>query len=265
MSRLTLSEIWIYPIKSLGGISLTQARVMKKGLQYDRRWMLVDDAGVFLTQRVHPIMALFKTSIDDTNLTVRFQEHTLQLSLAPTYDPNPLTVTIWDDTVTAHEVNPEISTWFSRHVGMSCRLVYFPEENARQVDLKYSPAGNHVSLADAYPLLIIGQSSLDDLNQRMQAPLPMNRFRPNLVFTGGEPYEEDTWRDFAVGTTRFVGVKPCARCALPTINQDTAEKGQEPTRTLATYRRSENKILFGQNVLTVEPAIVTVGEAITLQ
>jgi uncharacterized protein YcbX len=265
MSRLTLSEIWIYPIKSLGGISLTQARVMKKGLQFDRRWMLVDDAGVFLTQRVHPIMALFKTSIDGTHLTIRFKEHTLQLPLAPTYDPSPLTVTIWDDSVTAYEVSAETSAWFSHHLGMSCRLVYFPEENPRQVDLKYSPEGNHVSLADAYPLLIIGQSSLDDLNRRMQVPLPMNRFRPNLVFTGGEPYEEDTWHDFAVGTTRFIGAKPCARCALPTVNQDTAEKGQEPTRTLATYRRSENKILFGQNVLTVDPAIVTVGEAITLQ
>lgn len=265
MSRLTLSEIWIYPIKSLGGISLTQARVMGKGLQYDRRWMLVDEAGVFLTQRVHPIMALFKTSIDDTHLTVRFKEHTLPLHLVPTFDPHPLTVTIWDDTVTAYEVNTEVSAWFSRHMGMPCRLVYFPEENPRQVDLKYSPEGNHVSLADAYPLLIIGQRSLDDLNQRMQVPLPMNRFRPNLVFTGGEPYEEDTWRNFTVGTTRFIGAKPCARCALPTIDQDTAEKGQEPTRTLATYRRSENKILFGQNVLTVDPAIVTVGEAITLQ
>jgi uncharacterized protein YcbX len=265
MSRLTLSEIWIYPIKSLGGISLTQARVMKKGLQYDRRWMLVDEAGVFLTQRVHPIMALFKTSIDSSKLTVRFKEHTLVLDLAPTYDPNPLTVTIWDDRVTAYEVDREISAWFSHHMNMPCRLVYFPEENARQIELKYSPEGSYVSLADAYPLLIIGQRSLDDLNQRLQVPLPMNRFRPNLVFTGGEPYEEDTWRDFAVGTTRFIGVKPCARCALPTIDQDTAEKGQEPTRTLATYRRSENKILFGQNVLTVDPAIVTVGETITLQ
>jgi len=263
MAPLTLSEIWIYPIKSLGGIRLSKARVMKKGLQYDRRWMLTDENGGFLTQRVYPRMALFKQSIDDTHVTVRYKEHALQLPLNPVYDPSPMTVTIWDDTATAHEVNPEVSAWFSTHLEMACKLVYFPEENPRQIDLKYSPEGNHVSLADAYPLLLIGQSSLDDLNQRLGEPLPMNRFRPNLVFTGGAPYEEDTWRDFVVGTTRFVGVKPCARCVLTTVNQDTAEKGQEPLRTLATYRRDGNKILFGQNVLTVDLATISVGDTIT--
>ncbi|MBL0742403.1 MOSC domain-containing protein [Chryseolinea lacunae] len=264
MPHLTLSEIWIYPVKSLGGIRLQHAEVEKKGLRHDRRWMLVDLEGKFLTQRVHPVMALFKQSIDDHHLTIHFKGDVLSLDLHPDYIPQPLSVTVWDDTVTAFEVSAHVSQWFSERMEMPCRLVYFPEDNARPVDPGYATPQDHVSLADAFPLLIIGQSSLDDLNQRLAEPLPMNRFRPNLVFTGGQPYEEDTWKHFTVGTTRFIGAKPCARCVLTTVNQDTAVKGAEPLRTLATYRKRDNKIYFGQNVLTVDHATVAVGDAIVL-
>ena len=145
---------------------------------------------------------------------------------------NPTTVNIWDDTVSAFDVDGSYSQWFSELLESPCRLVYFPEENSRPVDPRYKVNHEQVSLADAYPFLIIGQSSLDDLNSRLTEPIPMNRFRPNFVFTGGEPFEEDTWRNFSIGSTRFVGVKMCARCQLPTVNQDTAEKGAEPIKTL---------------------------------
>lgn len=267
MSELRLSEIWIYPIKSLGGIRLNHSRVLEKGLEYDRRWMLVDEHGVFLSQRNTPALALLKLSFEYHELKIvdSRQSAAHSILLHPQMPGGGEKVVIWDDTVTAYEVNQKSSLWFSQSLGLNCRLVYFPEENSRPVDPKYKVHDEHVSLADGYPFLIIGQSSLDYLNSKLAESLPMNRFRPNFVVTGGEPHEEDTWRNFTIGPNRFVGVKPCARCAIPTINQDTAEKGIEPTRTLATYRKSDNKILFGQNLLAIDHQHVTEGDLITIQ
>jgi uncharacterized protein YcbX len=267
MSELRLSEIWIYPIKGLGGIRLTEAKVLGKGLAFDRRWMLVDENGVFMTQRDNPTMALFKLEMENGKLKIvhNRQSTVHSISLHPRNFENEERVTIWDDTVTACEVSKESSAWFSEILNLKCRLVHFPEENSRAVDPKYKVNDEHVSLADGYPFLIIGQESLNFLNSKLIQPIPMNRFRPNFVFTGGEPNEEDTWRNFTIGSNRFMGVKPCARCAVPTINQETAEKGIEPTRTLATYRRKENKILFGQNLLAIDHLEVKEGDFINIQ
>lgn len=264
MRELKLTQINIYPIKSLGGISLTSANVMPKGLQYDRRWMLVDKDGVGLTQRVHPTMALFKLGIEKNHLIVNHKESYLNIPI-DLQTSQSMKVAIWDDIVYANEVSENVSQWFSDGLGISCRLVSFPEQNARPVDPKYKVNDEHVSLADAYPFLIIGQSSLDDLNERLTDSVPMNRFRPNFVFTGGDPYEEDDWRNFTIGTTRFVGVKPCSRCVLTTVNQDTSEKGVEPLKTLSTYRKRNNKIYFGQNLVALDFNTVCVGDVITLQ
>ena len=265
MPELKLTQIWIYPIKSLGGISLSSARVMEKGLEYDRRWMLVDESGKFMTQRIYPKMALFKLSMDDIQLTVTHHQHSLKLDLNEQPETPPINVTIWNDTVLAHEVDVTYSQWFSNLLGVSCRLVYFPEENSRPVDPRYRVNGEQVSLADAYPFLIIGQSSLDDLNSRLTTPVPMNRFRPNFVFTGGKPFEEDTWRNFMIGSTRFVGVKLCERCVLTTVNQDTAEKGVEPLKMLNSYRKRDNKVYYGQNLVALDHSRVNIGDLITLQ
>ena len=267
MNELRLAEIWIYPIKSLGGIRLNHAKVLEKGLAYDRRWMLVDENGVFMTQRNHPTMALFRLTIENRELRIVYgpQSTDHSISLNPTDFENGERVTIWDDTVTACEVSKVSSAWFSTILGTKCRLVYFPEENSRAVDPIYKVNDEHVSLADGYPFLIIGQESLNFLNSKLAQPIPMNRFRPNFVYTGGEPNEEDTWRNFTIGSNRFVGVKPCGRRAIPTINQETAEKSDEPTRTLATYRRKENKILFGQNLLATDHQEVKEGDLITIQ
>lgn len=265
MPELKLTQIWIYPIKSLGGISLSSAKVMGKGLQYDRRWMLVDESGTFMTQRVYPKMALFKLSINDGQLIITHAQQSLKLDPEKRPVSNAITVSIWNDKVSAFEVDPSYSKWFSTLLGVPCRLIHFPEENARPVDPRYKVNEEHVSLADAYPFLIIGQSSLDDLNSKLVDPVPMNRFRPNFVFTGGAPYEEDTWRNFSIGSTRFVGVKLCDRCVLTTVNQDTAEKGIEPLKTLTSYRKRDNKVYFGQNLVAVDNTHVNIGDKITLQ
>jgi uncharacterized protein YcbX len=269
MRQLTLSEIWIYPIKSLGGITLHSAKVLEKGLQHDRRWMLIDENSVFMTQRNFTQMALFKLSINGDNLTITYKKNPGSLenpSISLNSNVPPLgqviTATIWDDQVDVVEVDHRISEWFSNHLNIKCKLVSFPETHSRPVDPKYKINGEQVSLADAFPFLIIGQASLELLNSKLKEPIPMNRFRPNFVFAGGVAHEEDNWRNFTIGINRFVGVKPCARCAVPTINQDTAEKGVEPSLTLSTYRRRENKILFGQNAVALDHGQVHVGDTI---
>jgi uncharacterized protein YcbX len=167
--------------------------------------------------------------------------------------------------VIVHEVSRIHSEWFSKNIGMRVRLVAFPEGNERPVDKRYAVGNDQVSLADAYPLLLIGQSSLDDLNQRLNSPVPMNRFRPSVVFTGGEPFEEDEWGKFTLGNLNFAGVKPCKRCILITIDQDTGVKGAEPLATLSKYRKKDNGVYFGQNVIPTELGKISIGDEIILK
>lgn len=238
---------------------------MDKGLQYDRRWMLVDEEGVFLTQRLNPRMALLKISLDETNqqLTIAMDQDHHTLSMRQPDSP-AIRAKVWDDEVNVTEVSKESSQWFSNMLNMNCRLVSFPEQNPRPVNPLFSVNNEHVSLADGYPILIIGEQSLADLNIRLAKPVLMNRFRPNFVFAGGVPYEEDTWKHFRIGENDFFGVKPCSRCVLTTINQETAEQGREPLATLSTYRKQDNKIYFGQNVLAIDHNEVKEGDEITL-
>lgn len=273
MKQLTLTEIWVYPVKSLGGISLNYSKVLEKGLAFDRRWMLVDEAGQFLTQRIHPKMALFKLAINGDHLYIVFQDPTLPKVNQPSINFNaslpPLgevyTAKIWDDDVAVIEIDRTISKWFSSCLDIPCRLVNFPETHPRVIEPQSKLNNVHVSLADAYPFLIIGQSSLNDLNTRLKDPVPMNRFRPNFVYKGGEAYEEDLWKNFSIGGNKFAGVKPCARCVVTTINQVTGEKGFEPLLTLSHYRKKENKVLFGQNVIAIDQTAVAVGDLISVE
>lgn len=259
---LRLTEIWIYPVKSLGGVPLIRSRMLPKGLQYDRRWMLVDDNGVVITQRVHTQMAFFRVHQQGDVFIITHAGDTLELPADAPAGGEPLDVQIWDDRVTAFEVSPYHSQWFSERMRISCRLVSFPEENPRQIDTRYAAAGEHVSLADAYPLLIIGEASLAYLNTLLKEPITMKRFRPNLVFSGGEANDEDNWKAFHIGGQLFEGVKRCDRCVLTTIDPLTGKKGAEPLKTLASYRRVSNKIYFGQNVIGRTQDVISVGDRI---
>jgi uncharacterized protein YcbX len=259
---LRISGIFIYPVKSLGGIPVGSASVMKKGLQHDRRWMLVDSGNIFLTQRIHTRMALFKMNFANEGFQVTYDGNDIVIPSA--MEGESVRAKIWDDEVTVQEVSTTHSNWFSKHLGFPCKLVAFPEENDRPVDVRYRLGDDHVSLADAYPLMMIGQSTLDDLNRRMEIPLPMNRFRPSVVFTGGEPFEEDHWDKFTMNNLRFAGVKLCKRCVLITIDQATGVKGTEPLATLSTYRKKDNGVYFGQNVIPMEPGKLSIGDEIII-
>lgn len=265
MSRtLVLQEIYLYPIKSLGGISVSEAFVEERGFRYDRRWMLVDKKGDFVTQRQHPQLALLQVSLSKTQLEVfskgdPSQRIAFDLGLVSDQE---LQVSIWGDQVLARVVSADVSRWFSDFLQMELDLVVMPESSQRKMDPRYAVQGESVSFADGMPYVMIGQASLDELNQRLEVPVSMDRFRPNLVFSGGQAFEEDQFTRIKVGEIDFQVVKPCARCVLITVNQQTGEKGKEPLATLATYRTVNNKVYFGQNAVALTPGIVRVGDLI---
>lgn len=261
---MTLSEIRIYPIKSMGGISLRSARILPKGLELDRQWMLLDADGVFMTQRQYPQMALFKLSLGDDHILVAYRNDRLSIPLASDTGSSMRTK-IWKDEVSVVQTAPEFNNWFSERTGIACRLVTFPEENPRTVERGHRSAEDHARLQDAFPFLIIGQGSLDELNSRLEIPVPMDRFRPNLVFTGGEPNEEDTWRDFSIGGLPFLATRKCARCNIPGVDQQIARRGKEPLATLAGYRQEGNKIMFGMNAVGPSYGEIKTGDQIRVK
>ncbi|WP_426328016.1 MOSC domain-containing protein [Pedobacter sp. R-06] len=264
MNKLVLSEINIYPIKSLGGIRLEKALLEERGLQYDRRWMLVDEEGIFITQRKHFKLALLQVNIGGGKLSVSHKalpEQSISFSLDEDTG-EALSVVIWNDTATALEVNKAVSDWFSNFLNFKVRLVKMPLTEKRLVDRDYATNDEIVSFADGYPCLLIGQSSLDGLNEKLDDPIRMDRFRPNFVFIGGYPHVEDGFKTFHIGEVLFSAIKPCARCVLITIDQQTGEKGQEPLRTLASYRTVGKKIMFGQNLLHQQSGVIRVGDEV---
>ena len=263
MNDRILSEIWRYPVKSLGGEQISAGRILPKGLEYDRRWMLTDTSMQFLTQRTVPELALFRARIGGNDLVVQHNEHRIHVPIEARHG-DLFQATVWADTVQVHGCSSDADTWFSDLLHRAVRLVAFPEKEARQVDLAYSARGQWVSLADGYPFLVIGEASLADLNARLEQPVPMNRFRPNFVFTGMHAYEEDGWKKFGIGAVDFVGVKPCARCVMTTVDQATGRKNTEPLATLAGYRKRGGQVYFGQNVLPCNVGTVAVGDAILI-
>jgi uncharacterized protein len=257
----TISGIYIYTVKSLDGISLQEAEVTDRGLKYDRRWMIVDINNKFLTQRTHPQMALITVDIMKDYLVFRNKKSSEQFEvMIKENDGNKLSVNVWDDTVSALHVNSMIDEWISQTLNLKCKLVYMPDDSNRFVDRKYASKNEITSFSDAYPFLIIGQSSLDDLNTRLAEKVPMNRFRPNFVFTGGKPFEEDEMKKFKIGNVVFYGVKPCSRCVVTTVNQETAEKKEEPLKTLSSYRTINNMVMFGMNLLHEGNGILHIGD-----
>ncbi|MEX2603837.1 MAG: MOSC N-terminal beta barrel domain-containing protein [Gracilimonas sp.] len=256
-----LKDIFIYPIKSLGGIRVDESIAGERGLQYDRRWMLVNNQGKFLSQRTHPNMALLQVELKKSGLRVFHKQNRDNEILIP-FEPqnsNMMPVQIWDDEVEGQIVDSGLSRWFSSQLGIECNLVFMPSKVRRKVDPKYAVNAETVSFADGMPYLLIGQASLDDLNSRLENPVPMNRFRPNLVFAGGRPYEEDEWEELLVGEAQFRIVKPCARCIITTTDQESSNRGKEPLKTLATYRKVKNKVLFGQNMIWIKGEEIRTG------
>jgi uncharacterized protein YcbX len=262
---IQIQDLYIYPIKSLGGYRVEEAEVTPRGLAHDRRWMLIDQNHRFLTQREHPTMALLKVRPAEKGFRITDQNHPDQMLEIPwTCTGEALEVEIWGDRCQAVTLSAEADAWFTQALGSPCRLVYMPESSRRQVDLNYAPEGTITGFTDGYPILMISQASLDDLNARLSVSVPMNRFRPNLVIAGAEAYAEDRMDSFDINGIAFRGVKPCARCVMTTIDQETGTAGKDPLRTLASYRQNGNKVLFGQNVLGQGSVVLKVGDPVSV-
>jgi uncharacterized protein len=260
-----LSALNIYPIKSARGIELQQSEVDEFGLRYDRRWMVVDQAGRFLSQRSHPRLALVVPSVQGG--TLRLDAPGMS-PLETSLDPRPTVSTrvmVWDDSCEASWLGEKAASWFSEFLGCVCSLVHMGDAIVRPADPALARQGSRGSFADGFPFLLLSEESLADLNRRLTEPLPMNRFRPNLVVSGGRPYQEDEWETMEIGGIRFRVVKPCGRCVVTTTDQSTGERGKEPLRTLATYRKRDGEVMFGQNVIHERPGRLRVGDSVLVR
>ena len=260
-----ISQLFIYPVKSLGGIAVQEALVTSRGLQHDRRWMLINNKNRFLTQRSNAQLALFQLELTADGFKVVYLP-TTSTEIIP-FKPQineELTVHIWNDECRATLVSYNLNEWFSKILNAEVRLVYMSDDSIRSVDDQYAGPGHITSFADDYPMLLIGQSSLDDLNMRLAKLVPMNRFRPNMVIDGVEPYLEDKMQHFTAAGIDFYGIKPCARCVMTTIDQQTASAGIEPLKTMARYRKANKKIYFGQNLVHLGSGILKVGDEIAI-
>lgn len=243
---------------------MSSASLTDRGFQYDRRWMLVDADNHFITQREYPQMSLLQTAIENDLLVIYHKNNTEDKLILPIYlqAGTACKVKVWNDESMAVYVSEIADEWLSRSLSIPCRLVYMPDSERRKVDQQYAFNHEITGFSDAFPLLMIGQASLDDLNSRLERPLPMNRFRPNIVFTGGEPYEEDIMEHVVVNKIDLYGVKLCARCAITTTDQTNAQRGKEPLKTFAGYRLKNNKVYFGQNMLHANTGVINVGDVI---
>lgn len=267
---MIISEINVYPIKSLAGISVKSSTIENRGLRFDRRWMLVDEKNRFLTQREFPKMATVSVEFLKSGLGVTSDNETLEIPFLPN-SAETASVKIWSSRCRARVYERKINDWFSAVLQTECKLVLMPEESIRKVNYFYAVhKDDAVSFADGYPVLLAGENSLADLNSRLETPVPMNRFRPNLVVQGSDAFAEDGWKKIKIGKAVFHVVKPCGRCVMTTIDQRTGEKqGTEPLKTLAAFRipkRSiKKKILFGQNLIAEDVGeVLNVGDQIEI-
>jgi uncharacterized protein len=266
-----LTSIHIYPLKAARAVDLEESMVEPCGLAGDRRWLLVDKAGRFVSQREEPTMARVTVRpAGRGSITVSAAGRPVLSVPAPCAPSGAemLRVTVWSSTVLAAAAGPAADSWFSGFLGRAVRLVYLDDPTRRAVDREYGAAGDVVSFADGYPLLLTSDGSLGELGRWLvengDQPVPMNRFRPNVVVAGAAPWAEDGWRRIRIGAVSFRVVKPCGRCVVTTIDQATAERGSQPLNMLGRRRRFGQMLVFGQNMIADAPGLIRVGDPVQI-
>ncbi|MCX6016659.1 MAG: MOSC domain-containing protein [Chloroflexales bacterium] len=262
---MQIHALYIYPIKGCRGVSVNQAKVEDIGLADDRRYLVVDADGKFLSQRELPAMARIVVTATATGWQLASDNHA-PLQITPFYTGITRLVTIWRNTSTVVDQGNDVAEWLSHVLGQPCRLVRMALGYRRHVDPKYAthPA-DAVSFADGYASLIANEASLADLNTRLATPIGMDRFRPNIVVSGATAWAEDQWHELQVGNVTMTAVKPCARCTVTTTDQLTGERSLEPLATLNTFRKQALGVIFGQNLVHGSSGIIHVGDPITLR
>ena len=261
MPEVTVSALYVYPIKAMRGTALPDAHVERRGIRHDRRWMLVDDAGKFLSQREHAKLALVDVRVEANGLLVQAPGHA-SLEIPFRASGRRRTVTIWSSSCEAVSVSTEAARYFSDYLGAPCDLVHMPDTTERVASLKYGRPTDLVGFADGFALLLASTESLADLNARANAEIPMDRMRPNVVVSGAPPFAEDAWKEITMGALAFRVVKPCDRCVVTTVDQATGAKGREPLATLARFRKIGNDVFFGQNLAHDTEGTLHVGDPV---
>jgi len=259
-----LTDITVFPVKSLAGIQLNESQVTPFGLKNDRMKMLVDNQGVFISQRKFPQMALIKTQILDQQLRLTAP------AMAPLtighehFTDQSLAVDVWGDTCFGFVADKQINRWLSQFLDLPVRLVSYDASQPRATDPKYALRDDQVSFADGFPLLVISQASLADLNSRLETPVPMSAFRPNIVIDGCDAYAEDQWQQIRVGEVVFDAVKPCSRCVLTTVDPQTGiRRGDgQPLKMLSQYRRAPGGVMFGMNLIPRSPGTIRLNDPV---
>jgi uncharacterized protein YcbX len=257
----SVEEIYIYPIKSLAGISLKSAHAEEMGFENDRRWMLINAENIHVTQREYPIMSQFYPQILGDKVQITF-EGEIHEFLIDEHLENSIESQVWDDKSEVFEVNKNSSKWFSDKLGFECRLVKINEIGARKHESSRTNETYNVSLADGYPYLLIGTESLDFLNEKLEEKITIKRFRPNIVVSTKNAHEEDHFKTFTIGEVQFKTIKPCGRCIMVNNDPQKAIVKKEPLKTLSKYRNVDNSVLFGTNLVSLNSGIISVGDEV---
>lgn len=258
---MNVSALFVYPVKSCRGIAVERAELERSGLARDRRWLVTRDDGTFVTQRELPQMALIAVELIDGRIELRAPGRGSTRLPIRHEAGSERRVRVWRDELSGVD-HAEGSAWISAALGGDYRLVYMPDRSLRRVNPERGLTGDVVSFADAYPLLLVSEASLSDLNARLEQPIGVERFRPNVVVAGSPPYAEDAWRRIALGRVEFRVPKACDRCTIPTVDPATGRRGSEPLRTLAAYRKWDGKVWFGVNLIPETPGSLAVGDAL---
>jgi uncharacterized protein YcbX len=256
-----VKELYIYPIKSLAGIRVENAKAEEMGFENDRRWMLIDKNNQFITQRKHPNLSQFYPQIAANKIAILHQETTHEFFIDESLE-EPLFSKVWDDETKVLEVNKASSKWFSEALGFECKLVKIANNGDRKHSSSKLNTNLNVSLADGYPYLLIGSESLDFLNQKLEEKITIERFRPNIVISSLIAHEEDFFENFQIGNVKFKNAKPCGRCIMINNNPKNGIVKKEPLNTLSTYRKVDNSILFGTNVMSLNEGEISVGDTL---
>lgn len=259
---MRVSGLYVYPLKSARGLSMEEAALDPFGLAGDRRWCVVDPEGRAITQRECPALATLDVRPSAGGITIRRRGREPLFVDVPGSGRSEVAVRVHDDRTEGIPASPESEVWLQAALGIPCRLVHMPGAVVRPVNPRYGRPGDRVSYADGYPLLLTSEASLADLNRRLDTPVPMDRFRANLVIDGEGAFAEDDWRRIRVGDVELRVVKPCARCVVITTDQRTGARRKEPLKTLSTYRMVDGRVHFGQNLIHEGPGTIRVGDAV---
>ena len=247
MNSVKISQLYIYPLKSAQGISLTEMPIVSTGPQHDREWMLVNERGQFISQRTHPQMSQLSTQLTEEHLVVSATD-TSQLQIPKKRTTSQtLELTLFNKTTIGEKVGDQFDLWFSDFLNQKVHLVRSPKTPSRYTSGNHGPI-NEILFPDGYPFLLTNQATLDELNSRLDSPVTMMRFRPNIVISGLKANQEDSWSSFEINQIPFLSVKACSRCAIIDVDPKTGTKSKEVSRTLKTYRTKDGNILFGRNL-----------------